>query len=299
MTDSTVSDTADLTDLAIERWGTADDPRLAEIMQSLVTHLHGFARDVRLREDEWFAAVKWLTSTGQISSEKREEFILASDVLGLSMLVVEMNHAAPDDVTPATVVGPFHIADSPPLDFAEDMAAGIDGTALFVHGTVAGTDGQPIVGAQLDVWQADADGAYEVQLGGDEPRLRGIYTSRDDGSYCLRTISPRGYSIPMDGPVGDLIGRTGISEFRPAHVHFKIDAPGYESVTTHLFQRGSDYLDSDVVFGTRPGLVVEFVEHEAGDAVGGATIDRPWLEARYDFVLQAAKRDDHPETTAS
>jgi hydroxyquinol 1,2-dioxygenase len=276
-----------ITELAIERWATAHDPRLAELMSALVRHLHDFAREVRLTEAEWMAAVQWLTRTGQISDDKREEFILASDVLGLSMLVVQMNHRLHPAATPATVLGPFHIEGSPELGYGEDMSDGVPGTPLYVSGTVRDLDGKAVAGAVLDVWQADTEGAYESQLPDiDEARLRGKYTTRDDGSWCVRTIAPKGYTIPMDGPVGDLVRRTDISHFRPAHVHFLINVPGYEPLITHLFQEGAEYLDSDVVFGTKIELVVPFERREPGETPDGGTSAEPWLEARYEFVLQ-------------
>lgn len=276
----------ELTDLAVQRWGTAKDPRLARIMTALVRHLHDFAREVDLTEGEWLAAMRWLASTGQISDDKREEFILASDVLGLSMLVVQLNHRFDPAATPATVLGPFHIEGSPPLEFGADMSDGVPGTPLCITGTVRGLAGEPVAGAVLDVWQADTDGAYEAQLEIDEARLRAKYTSRPDGSYCVRTIAPKGYTIPMDGPVGDLISRTTISHFRPAHVHFLITADGYEPLITHLFQQGAPYLDNDVVFGTKPELIIPFEPHDPGPTPDGAGSDKPWLQAHYDFVLQ-------------
>nr|WP_275586357.1 dioxygenase [Geodermatophilus normandii] len=260
---------------------------MAELLAALVRHLHDFAREVRLTEAEWAAAVRWLTRAGQISDDKREEFILASDVLGLSMLVVQMNHRLDPAATPATVLGPFHIEGSPELGFGGDMSDGVPGTPLFVHGTVRDLDGDPVAGGVLDVWQADTEGAYESQIPGiDEARLRARYTTREDGGYCLRTIVPRGYTIPMDGPVGDLVAQTEISHFRPAHVHFLIDVPGYEPLVTHLFQEGAEYLDSDVVFGTKQELVVAFEQREPGATPDGSTSADPWVEARYDFVLQ-------------
>jgi hydroxyquinol 1,2-dioxygenase len=275
-----------ITDLAVQRWGTAHDPRLAEVLKALVRHLHDFAREVRLTEAEWMAAMQWLTRTGQISDEKREEFILASDVLGLSMLVVQMNHRFDPAATPATVLGPFHIEGSPELEYGADMSEGVPGTPLYVHGTVRDLDGKPVGGAVLDVWQADTEGAYEAQLDVDEARLRAKYTAREDGTYCIRTIAPLGYSVPMDGPVGDLIKRTDISHFRPAHVHFLISEPGHEPLITHLFQEGGQYLDSDVVFGTKQELVVSFTEHEPGRTPDGGESTVPFLDAEYDFVLQ-------------
>jgi hydroxyquinol 1,2-dioxygenase len=276
-----------ITGLAVERWATAKDPRLAELTTALVRHLHDFAREVRLTEAEWMAAMRWLTAAGQISDEKREEFILASDVLGLSMLVVQMNHRLDPGATPATVLGPFFIEGSPTLGYAGDMSDGLAGTPLYLHGTVRDLGGTPVAGAVFDVWQADDEGVYEAQLGEvDEARLRGKYTTREDGSYCVRTIAPKGYTIPMDGPVGDLISQTAISHFRPAHIHFLFNVPGFEPLITHLFEEGADYLDSDVVFGTKEELVVRFERREPGPTPDGGSCAEPWVEARYDFVLQ-------------
>jgi hydroxyquinol 1,2-dioxygenase len=276
-----------ITGLAVERWATARDPRLAEVMTALVRHLHEFVREVRLTEAEWMAAVQWLTRTGQISDEKREEFILASDVLGLSMLVVQMNHRLDPRATPATVLGPFFIEGSPAMDFGADMSDGLPGAPLYVHGVVRGIDGDPVPGAVFDVWQADNEGLYESQHADiDEARLRGTFTAREDGRYCVRTVAPLGYTIPMDGPVGELVSQTAISHFRPAHIHFLFNVPGYEPLITHLFQEGAEYLDSDVVFGTKQELVVRFEQREPGATPDGGTSDQPWLEARYDFVLQ-------------
>jgi hydroxyquinol 1,2-dioxygenase len=233
------------------------------------------------------AGIQWLTRTGRISDEKREEFILASDVLGLSMLVVQMNHRLDPAATPATVLGPFHIEGSPEFGYGGDMSDDVPGTPLYISGTVRDLAGNPVGGAVLDIWQADTEGAYESQVPDvDEARLRAKYTTREDGSYCVRTIAPKGYTIPMDGPVGDLIARTAISHFRPAHVHFLINVPGYEPLITHLFREGAEYLDSDVVFGTKQELVVAFESRRPGETPDGGSIDREWFDARYDFVLQ-------------
>jgi len=275
-----------ITELARERWGTAHDERTRELLTAMVQHLHDFARETRLTEAEWMTAIQWLTRTGQVSDEKREEFILASDVLGLSMLVVQMNHRFDPAATPATVLGPFHIDGSPELDHAADMSQGLPGVPLFIGGTVRSLDGSPVPGAVLDVWQADEDGAYEAQLGVDEARLRGKYTTRADGTYCVRTIAPKGYTIPMDGPVGELIRQTDISHFRPAHVHFLLNVPGFRPLITHLFEAGADYLDSDVVFGTKQELVVDYQHHAPGPTPDGGTSEVPWASATYDFVLQ-------------
>lgn len=285
-----------LSDLAVKRWATAHSPRLAELMTALVRHLHSYAREVRLTEEEWAAAVEWLTATGRISDDKRQEFILASDVLGLSTLVVQLNRHFSAKATPATVLGPFHIDGSPTAGFGADMSDGIPGTPLFVTGRVLDLDGTPLPDVVLDVWQADADGTYEAQLPEiDEARLRALYRTRADGTYCVRTIAPRGYAIPMDGPVGDLISRTDISHFRPAHIHFLIDHPGHEKLITHLFREGSEFLDTDVVFGTKDELIVRFTEEPAYSSPDGGTIDEPYLRAEFDFVLQPRTTTDEPQ----
>lgn len=280
----------DITALAVARWATAHDERLSRVMPALVRHLHAFARDVALTEAEWSAAMTWLARTGQISDAKRAEFILASDVLGLSMLVVEMNHRHDPRATPATVLGPFHIEGSPHLDYGANMADGVGGIPLYVTGTIRDLTGGAVGGAVLDVWQADPHGIYEGQLGTEEPRLRAKYTSRSSGFYCVRTVAPLGYSIPLDGPVGELISHTGISHYRPAHIHFLITAAGHETLITHLFEKGGRYLDADVVFGTKGDLVVEFERHQPGPTPDGGRSEVPWLLAHYDFVLQPTVR---------
>ncbi|MEU1517504.1 dioxygenase [Streptomyces sp. NPDC005811] len=275
-----------ITDLAVDRWATAHDARLATIMTSVIKHLHAFAREVRLTEKEWITAMNWLTEAGQISDDKREEFILASDVLGLSMLVVQMNNRFFPGATPATVLGPFHIDGSPAVPYGWDMSGGIEGTPFFVAGTVRSTTGDPLPGAVLDVWQADADGNYEAQLDVNEARLRAKYQTREDGTYCLRSIVPLGYAIPMDGPVGELISRTDISYFRPSHIHFCLEEDGYERLVTHLFAEGTNYIENDVVFGTKQELITKFVEHDSGVAPDGTAFDTSFVTAEYDFVLQ-------------
>lgn len=276
-----------ITELAAARWATAHRPRLARVLPELIRHLHDFARDVELTEAEWKTALQWLRRTVEFSDDKRDELTLAADVLGLSMLLVELNHRRDSTATPATVLGPFHIQGSPELEFGADMSAGVSGRPLFIEGVVRDsmTDA-PIAGAVLDVWQADADGAYEAQLSVEGARLRGKYTSTSRGTYCVRTIAPRGYSIPMDGPVGELVSSTDISHCRPAHVHFLLHATGYEPLVTHLFEKDAPYLDSDVVFGTKPELVVEFEPREPGPTPDGRASATPWLLARYDFIVQ-------------
>lgn len=290
---------ANLTDLAVKQWEKCHSPRLRQIMQSLVKHLHGFAREVDLQQEEWLLAVEWLARTGQLSSEKRQEFILLSDVLGMSMLVDAISHRFPEGATPSTVVGPFHIEGSPELPMGANVAEGLPGETCYLAGTVRDLDGTPIEGAELNIWQADADGLYESQLGAKEPTLRAVFHTGADGRYAFRTIVPAGYSVPMDGTVGDLLRQTDISHFRPAHIHFFISAPGYEALITHLFRKGSTYIDSDVAFAVKDQLIVEFEKHPAGPTPTGETSVEPFVVVNYDFVLSKAKAHTKTNLAAS
>jgi hydroxyquinol 1,2-dioxygenase len=277
---------ANLTDIARERWNNIPDPRLRAIMTSLVKHIHAFVRDIEPTEAEWATAIDWLTRTGKMSSDKRQEFILFSDVLGVSMLVDAINHRLATGATPTTVTGPFHIHDSPEFADGADMAEGAPGVPCFVSGFVRGLDGRPIEGAVLDVWQTDGEGLYEAQRDVLQPWMRGVYHTKADGSFLIRTVTPIGYTIPMDGTVGELMQRTDISHYRPAHIHFLVEAPGYRRIITHLFQRGDQYLDVDVVYGVKQQLIVDFNKKPAGTAPTGERLDTPFYEVNYNFVLQ-------------
>jgi hydroxyquinol 1,2-dioxygenase len=267
-----------LTDLALKQWEACRSPRLRQIMQALIKHMHGFVRDVDLKEEEWLAAMIWLARTGKMSTEKRNEFILFSDVLGVSMLVDAVNHRFPSGATPSTVMGPFHIEDSPEMPMP-----------CFLVGTVRDLEGQPVEGAQLDIWQADAEGLYEAQLGKEEPYLRAIFHTGPDGKYVIRTVAPPGYSIPMDGTVGELLKQTDISHYRPAHIHFLISAPGYHTLVTHLFKKDTRYIESDVVFGVKEALIAEFKQQPAGETPTGEISSKPFLVVKYDFTLSKSK----------
>jgi hydroxyquinol 1,2-dioxygenase len=276
-----------LTDVVLERWKDIPDPRLRQVMQSAIKHLHAFVREIEPREAEWFTVIDWLTRTGKMCTDKRQEFILASDVLGVSMLVDAINHRLESGATPTTVEGPFHIPDSPQLPEGANMAEGAPGIPCFVSGKVRDLNGKTVGGALVDVWQTDGEGLYEAQRGTDQAYLRAAYRTRPDGSYLVRTVAPIAYSIPMDGPVGELVQRTNISNMRPAHIHFCIEAPGYHRVVTHLFQGGDKYIENDVVYGVKEPLITEFIEKPAGSkAPSGETIATPFYEITYDFVLQ-------------
>jgi hydroxyquinol 1,2-dioxygenase len=251
---------------------------LKQILASLVTHVHDFVREVKLTEAEWMQGIEFLTATGQMCDDKRQEFILLSDTLGVSMLTVMLNHAAPPGVTESTVFGPFHTTDAPRLPQGSDIAAGAPGQPLDVDVVVTALDGRPIAGADVDVWEADEDGLYDVQIAelGAARRARAVMKTDEEGRLRFRTIVPTAYPIPTDGPVGRMLVASGRPPWRPAHIHFMIQAPGHATLITHLFREGDPYLDSDAVFGVRRSLVVKMN--------GGAGV--PVL--RHTFVLDAA-----------
>jgi protocatechuate 3,4-dioxygenase beta subunit len=235
------------------------DQRLRQVLRSLVRHLHDFVKDVELTEAEWSTAIAFLTATGQKSDAVRQEFVLLSDVLGVSMLVETINNRA-GGATESTVLGPFHMVESPRRALGDEISLDGKGEPCLVTGRITGPDGEPIGGASVDVWQANEDGFYDVQQPGIQPEsnLRGLFTAADDGTFTFRTVVPRFYPIPDDGPVGELLRATGRHPFRPAHIHFIVAADGYRPVTTHLFVANTPYLDSDAVFGVKDSLVREF-----------------------------------------
>jgi hydroxyquinol 1,2-dioxygenase len=275
-----------LTEVVMERWQDIPDPRLREVMQSLIKHLHGFVKDVQLTQPEWFAAIMWLTRTGQLCDEKRQEFILTSDVLGVSMLVDSINNRLPAGATPSTVEGPFHVHDAPEIANGEMVTKDAPGVPCLVVGKVTTMDGKPIAGAMLDMWQTDGEGLYEAQRDGiDIPWMRGIYHSQQDGSFIVRTVVPLAYTIPMDGTIGELVNKTNISHMRPAHIHFAIGANGFHPVTTHLFEKGDEWIAKDAVYGVKEELIVEFKKQPPGKAPNGEVFNEPWYLVEYDFVL--------------
>jgi hydroxyquinol 1,2-dioxygenase len=273
-------------EVVTEAFSDTPDPRLRTVITALVEHLHAFAKEVALTQAELDAAIDFLTRTGKICDDKRQEFILCSDVLGVSMLVDAINNRLPSGATPTTVEGPFHIPDAPEIANGGNMAKDAPGIPTVVVGKVRSLEGQPIAGAVLDLWQTDGEGLYESQKGIDEPWMRGLYHAQPDGSFAVRTVAPIAYTIPMDGTVGELVSKTKISHFRPAHIHFAVSAPGHHPVVTHLFQKGDEYIENDVVYGVKEPLIVEFVKRPPGKAPNGEMINEPWYEVHYDFVLQ-------------
>lgn len=235
-------------------------PRLREVMDSLVRHLHAFAKDVNLTQAEWEGAIDFLTKTGQMCSGERQEFILLSDVLGFSMLVDAINNRRPAGATENTVFGPFHVAGAPERQMGDTVSEDGKGESCLFEGRVLALDGKPIEGAKIDVWCDNADGFYSVQQPDEQPKWnnRGIFTTGQDGHYSFRGIKPVSYPIPDDGPVGKMLSALGRHPFRPAHMHFLVTAPGFETIVTHTFVEGDPYLDSDAVFGVKESLISEF-----------------------------------------
>jgi len=277
-----------LTDIALERWSDIPDPRLKAVMTALVKHVHAFVREIEPTQAEWATAIDFLTRTGKMCDEKRQEFVLFSDVLGVSMLVDAINHRQSNGATPSTVEGPFHVPNAPPMANGANMAANAPGIACFCVGKVRGLAGEPVAGATLDLWQTDGEGLYEAQKPGiDGPWMRGIYRAQPDGSYLIRTVAPIAYTIPMDGTVGELMNRTNMSHMRPAHIHFDVEAPGYHGLVTHLFQAGDEWINDDAVYGVKAPLIVDFQKIPAGSkAPSGEIMNEPFYVVNYDFVLE-------------
>ncbi|MDR2334529.1 MAG: intradiol ring-cleavage dioxygenase [Burkholderiaceae bacterium] len=270
-----------ITEAVLARHAECTNPRLKQVMTTLVKHLHAFAREVELTEDEWFKGIEFLTRCGHITDDKRQEFILLSDVLGLSMLTVAQNNDKPAGCTEATVFGPFHVEGAPEYELGADISNGARGVPCEVRGTVRGLDGKPIANALIDVWQSDEDGLYDVQHSDiDGAQARGILHSDSEGRYHFRSILAVPYAIPHDGPVGDMLKALGRHPWRPAHLHFLIKADGYETLITHVFRSDDAYLDSDAVFGVRQSLIADWKEQADGTFL-----------VEYDFALNPSSKE--------
>jgi catechol 1,2-dioxygenase len=265
------------------------DPRLRQVLASLVTHLHAFIKDVRLSPEEWAYGIRFLTEAGQMCDDHRQEIILLSDTLGVSMLVESLANRAVGRLTEATVEGPFHMVTSPERELGADLnVAGEPGVACVVTGQVADDGGNAVPGAAVDVWQANADGFYDVQKPQDMGigDLRGRFTADDRGRFWFRSIMPSHYPVPADGPVGKMLRQTGRHEFRPAHIHFEVAAPGMRTVTTHIFVNGSPYLDSDTVFGVKESLIYDFVTIDDEATAAAYGVPTPFRLVEFNIVLR-------------
>ena len=268
-----------------------DDPRLRKLLQALVRHAHALVREVELTPDEWQRAIDALTATGHVTDERRQEWVLWSDALGLSMLVDAIEHQLPDGATESTVLGPFYVPGSPLREYGASIAAQAAGVPTLVHGRVRNLEGDPIAGAELDVWQNGDDRLYAVQRPeAPEDHLRGRFIACPDGAYAFVAVRPVPYPIPDDGPVGAMLEASGRHPWRPAHIHMIVRADGYRTLTTHVFDRASAYLDSDAVFAVKPSLVRDFVRRDADDPERPAGIDGEWFSVRNDLVLAPAAR---------
>jgi hydroxyquinol 1,2-dioxygenase len=263
------------------RMGGEVNPRLAEIMAALVKHLHGFVKEVNLTQAEWEAAIAFLTETGQMCSNERQEFVLLSDTLGVSMLIDAINNRRPERATENTVFGPFHVDGAPLRRMGDWITADGKGEPCRFEGRVLDMNGNPIEGAKVDVWSDNADGFYDVQQSGIQPKWnnRGVFITGEDGAYSFVGIKPVSYPIPDDGPVGRMLKRLGRHPYRPAHMHFLITADGHQKLVTHTFVGGGDYLESDAVFGVKASLIAPF------DTIDGGEIA---VRSRFDFVLVPA-----------
>lgn len=264
-----------ITQAVLERFADTPNPRLKTIINSLVKHLHDFTRDVKLTEEEWMKGIQYLTATGQKCDAKRQEYILLSDVLGLSMLTIALNQDKPAGCTEPTVFGPFFLEEAPHYELGADVANGAKGDPCLVSGHVLGLGGETIPNALINVWQADEDGLYDVQyMNEDRIQARGILHSDTNGHFHFKTIVAEAYPIPVDGPVGELLTATKRHPWRPAHLHFMVEAPGYERLITHVFREDDKYLDSDAVFGVRQTLITDWPRQLDGS-----------YTMNYDFVL--------------
>ncbi|MDW5442143.1 dioxygenase [Polaromonas sp. SM01] len=288
----------DLAQAVVERMADCPDARFKQVMTSLVKHAHAFVQDVQLTPDEWMTAIQFLTATGKMCDEKRQEFILLSDTLGLSMLVVAIDQAkgaaahqarvGVDTPTEATVQGPFYWEGAPVLELGADIGEGNSGEPCYYHGRVTDLAGQPLGHCAVDVWSGDGEGFYDMQKGEDAGMaLRARFYTDADGNYRFWSIKPAFYPVPADGPVGGMLHRMGRHPNRPGHMHMMLQAPGHERLTTHIFVSDSPYIDSDAVFGVRNSLIVDFDAHPAGPAPGGRVMTKPFHSARYDFRLVA------------
>ncbi|GAB3618380.1 protocatechuate 3,4-dioxygenase subunit beta [Okibacterium endophyticum] len=275
-----------VTDQVLASFAGTPDERLRTILTALTEHLHAFVKEVSLTEEEWDAAIAFLTQVGNITDDKRQEFILLSDVLGISMLTIGVNNAFVPGATESTVFGPFFADDAPFVPNGGDIAGGASGEPCWVEGRVTDVDGRPIAGARIEVWEADDDGHYDVQYADGRTAGRAHLYSAADGSYRFWGVTPTPYPIPADGPVGRLLELTGRTPMRAPHLHFMVTAEGHRRLVTHIFVAGDPHLETDSVFGVKPSLIKEFVRQPASaDTPDGRVVDGSWSRATFDIVL--------------
>jgi hydroxyquinol 1,2-dioxygenase len=278
-----------LVDRVMASYAGTPDPRTAELVEALTRHVHAFLRETRLTEAEWKRAIDFLTAVGHLTDDRRQEFILLSDVLGASMQTITINNQAYENATEATVFGPFFVEGSPDVGLGGDVAGGARGEPCWVEGSVTGVDGTPVAGARIEVWEADSDGRYDVQYGDDRVAGRGHLHTDDQGRYRFWAVTPTPYPIPDDGPVGDLLRATGRSPMRASHLHLMVEAADYRTLVTHVFPRGDEYLESDSVFGVRDSLLVDVhPQLPTTPTPDGRDVVGPWSRIAFDIVLAPA-----------
>ncbi|MEE3850937.1 dioxygenase [Gordonia sp. LSe1-13] len=282
-----------LAQAVVDSFADTENPRLKHVLESLTRHLHDFVVDVNLSLEEWETAIDFLTRTGQKCDDVRQEFILLSDVLGVSMLVETLNDIETPEATDSTVLGPFHMIDSPRRALGENISPDSSGQKCVVHGTIRDEQGVPVPSAVIDVWQADAEGFYDVQQPESQQQGngRGLFTADENGRFHFQSVVPSHYPIPTDGPVGELLAATGRHAYRPAHIHFIVGAPGFRELTTHIFVEHSRYLGSDAVFAVKSSLVRDFTPRPAGTDNPCGLVE-PFVEAQIDITLHDESGDD-------
>lgn len=269
------------------RMGDDIDPRLKEVMSAIVRHMHNAIKEIEPTHEEWWKAIRFLTETGHMCTDWRQEFILLSDVLGATMLIDAINHRRPNGATENTILGPFYIENPPHYSNGTNINLDGKGQPLLVQGRVIDTDGNPIAGATVDCWMTNDDGFYDVQQKGVQPEynLRGVFTSEADGSYWFKSAKPRFYPISADGPVGKLLGALGRHPNRAAHIHFIVKAEGFDTIITHIFPDDCPYLGEDAVFGVKNSLIADFKLVDDPEEIQHAALDCPYWSVNWDFVL--------------
>jgi len=278
-------------DVVVARNARAEDARLRQVMEVITRKLHEAVKEIEPTQEEWFKAILFLTETGQICNEWRQEYILLSDVLGVSMLVDAINNRKPSGASESTVLGPFHVAGAPELEMGADICLDRKGEPMFVHGRILDTEGRPVANARIDVWQANDEGFYDVQQKGIQPdfNLRGVFRTGEDGRYWFRGVKPKYYPIPDDGPVGKLLRALGRHPYRPAHLHYIVEAEGFEPLTTHIFDPDDPYIESDAVFGVKKSLLAEFRPVHDAEEAARVGLAAPYYDVAFDFVLSRRK----------
>ncbi|MGR3502541.1 intradiol ring-cleavage dioxygenase [Pseudaestuariivita sp.] len=277
-------------DVVVSQIAATTEPRLAQVIEAITRHLHAAVKEIEPTQEEWLAAIMFLTRTGQMSDDWRQEFILLSDIFGVSMLVDAINNRKPSGASESTVLGPFHVPDAPELPMGANICLDGKGHPMLIKGRILNTEGQPIDGAKIDVWQTNDDGFYDVQQKGIQPdfNLRGVFRTGADGSYTFWGAKPRFYPIPDDGPVGKLLGSLGRHPYRPAHLHYILEAEGYETLVTHIFDPDDEYIRSDAVFGVKESLLAKFDLIDDPARIAAERAEGPFYEVIHDFVLAPA-----------